>query len=178
MVDFPTRITAPNASKAVLDFIRHECPWMVDWTFYYRQIIYLDSARRAFTPAAATSQTLTLNTLFPKNVFPTNVDLRAGAAVRRITDPTGTGITDFDIRVGGTFDAGVDADGLLTITDIFGEGVGYSQTPGAANYDRRYESAFSPTVDLVSTGANLDVADLAGAFEVLIPWSPRRSHNA
>jgi hypothetical protein len=176
MPDFPTRIVSPQASKAVLDFIRHECPWAVDWVFWYRQIINLDAARRVFTAAAATSQVLTLNSLFPRNVFPRNVDLREGAKVRRIENPTGTGISDFDILVGGVFDAGTDADGLLTITDIFGEGEGYSETVGAANYARRYESEFSPTVTLQATGANLTALE-AGSFEVLIPWSPLRSYD-
>jgi hypothetical protein len=175
MPNWPTRIASARAAKDVLDFIRHECPWAVDWKFWYRQVIYLDDARRAFTPASDTTQSLDLNALFPNNTFPTNVDLLEGAKVRRIIDPTGTGITDFDIEVGGTFDSGADPNGLLTISDIFGEGAGYSETVAAAENNRHYESAFAPTVDLTSTGADLDVADLAGAFEVLIPWSPMRS---
>lgn len=178
MPDFPVNLQARESARDVLDFIRSHCPWPVKWKLYYKQVIYLDAARRAFTPAAAMSQTLALNTLFPNNTFPRNVDLRAGTKVKKITDGSGTGILSLDIEVGGTFDSGVDANGLLTSSSIYtGAGAGYLQTPAAAEYDEHYESAFLPSVTLTSTGANLDVSDLAGAFEVLIPWSPLERYS-
>lgn len=174
---FPIRLGSRSSNKDVLDFIRTFCPWAVDWKWWYRQVIYLDPARRVFTADADGSQVLTLNTLFPNNVFPENVDKREGARLKLLVPPSGGDITDVDVTLGGTFEnGGADPDGLVTITAIE-EGTataGYIVTPSAARYAREYESAFSPTLTITTTGGN--IADIEeGALEVLIPWSPLRS---
>lgn len=141
----------------------------------YQQIVTVSD----FTGAGATTQTLTLNTLFPKNVFPTEADLLAGATVENVVLPVGTSITALTIQLGGVFDAGTDADGLLTASNLLGSGAAVGDvlnTVGAANYANRYESAFSPTVLLTSTGANLS-ALTAISFKVIIPWTPRLARS-
>ena len=176
--DFPVNLQSAESSRDMLNFIRMYCPWAVKWKLYYRTIVYLDAARRVFAPAAAMAQTLDLNALFPNNTFPANVDLRAGAKLKLLEECSGTGILSLDAELGGTFDTGADPNGLVTSSDVFtGSGLGYRNTPAAAEYDDQYEAAFEPSLTLTSTGANLDVADLTGAIQVLIPWSPLERFN-
>ena len=176
MPDFPLKLTGRHAGP---DTIRALHQGRIKWPFkvelWYRQRITLDD----FTPAAATTQTLTLNSLFANNTFPATAILEEGCLVRNVALPTGTP-TALTITVGGTFDAGVDADGLLTTSNLLGGGAAAGDmlnTPAAANYARRYESAFSPTVFLSATGGNLNTLT-ALDIELLIPWTPRTELSA
>jgi hypothetical protein len=119
-----------------------------------------------FTPAAATTQTLTLNTLFPANPFPEHVE-RGLPLVWVEGQPRGPSITAFNIELG---DAG-DRDGLISSTNVYSAGDTYVQTVGAAEFTHRYEEAFSPTLYLAATGANISVLT---AFDlvVLIKFEP------
>lgn len=139
---------------------------------WYQQRITLAD----FSPTAGTTQTLTLNSLFPNNVFPTDVDLMEGAKVRINALPTGTP-TGLTLTFGGTFGGGVgaDADGLTTTSNVLGGGAAAGdvlQTPAAARYATRYEAAFSPTIFLTSSGGNLDTLTSLD-IEAFIPWTPR-----
>ena len=143
---------------------------------WYRQVVTVGD----FDGDADTDQVLTLNTLYPKNTFPEDVDLLEGASIVNRTLPVGTSLTAASLRLGGVFDAGTDDDGLVTVSNWLGSGAAVGDvlnTPSAANYANRYESAFSPQVRIVFTGANLSAAT-AGAFEVFIPWTPRPQRSA
>ena len=155
---------ARQANAAVLEYLR-TCPWAVEWKFWYHQIVNFDDTE--LTLPAATTYEIDLNALYTRNVFPEDVDILPGAKARRITDFAGGAISDFDVEVGDTGDP----NGLLTASDVFGEGAGYDVTPAAAEYARHYESAFAPTLTLTSAGANINVLT-AGACEVWIPWAP------
>lgn len=171
MADFPINLTGRHAGPDTLRaLMQGRIPWAFAPVFWYRQRIRLTD----FTPTAGTSQTLTLNSLFAKNVFPSNVDLEEGALVRNISLPTGTP-TGLTITVGGTYGVGVDADGHVTVSNLLGGGAAAGDiinTPAAARYARRPESAFSPTITLASSGGNLNTFT-AIDIEILIPWSPR-----
>jgi hypothetical protein len=134
---------------------------------WYRQVVRVGD----FVGEGDTDQLLTLNTLYPKNTFPTTVDLLEGASIVNLTLPVGTSLTAATLRLG---DAN-DDDGLVTVSNWLGSGAAVGDvlnTPSAAEYANRYEAAFSPQVRIVFTGANLSAAT-AGAFEVFIPWAPR-----
>ena len=177
MPDFPINLGSPSSHVDVLDYIESYCPYPVKWRLWWRQIIYLDAARRVFTPAAATTQTLTLNTLFPNNSFPANVDVLRGAKLRRIVDGAGGTISALTAQFGGTFTAGADPNGLLEASNIFtGAGAGYSETPAAAHFAGEYVANLNPTVLLTSTTGDLDELE-EGAFEVMIPWAPLRRYS-
>jgi hypothetical protein len=143
---------------------------------WYRQLVQVGD----FVGEGDSDQTLTLNTLYPRNTFPTDVDLLEGATVVNRTLPVGTSLTAASLRLGGVFAAGTDDDGLLTVSNWLGSGAAVGDvlnTPSAANYANRYEAAFSPQVRIVFTGAFLSAAT-AGAFEVFIPWTPRPERSS
>jgi hypothetical protein len=131
--------------------------------------------RGDFTAAAATSQNVSLHTVYPNNLFPTNVD-RSTPMIYVVTPLAGGSISASTITLG---DA-ADADGLITSTSIFTGVSGYlppnltSQVPNAAEYPDRFEAAFSPQFTLGSTGANLSTAT-AFEFVVMIKFSPSAS---
>lgn len=170
---FPVKFGHRGSARELFRALLHGLiPWAWRPRFWYRQVVTIDD----FTPEGDTDQLLTLNTLFPRNTFPTDVDLLEGTTVENIVLPAGTGITALTIRVG---DAG-DDDGLLTVSNLLGSGAAEGDilnTPGAAQYANRYESAFSPQVRLVSTGGNLS-ALTAISFEVCIPWTPRPQRSS
>ena len=171
MPDFPIKLTGRHAGPDTVRALHQgRIQWPLKMELWWSQLVTLAD----FTPDAATTQTLTLNTLFANNAFPAEAIILPGTLVRNVTLPTGTP-TALTLTVGGTFDAGVDADGLLTTSNLLGSGAAAGdmlQTTAAANYTGSYESAFSPTVFLTATGANLDTLT-AVSFEVLIPWTPR-----
>jgi roadblock/LC7 domain-containing protein len=143
---------------------------------WYRQVVTVGD----FVGEGDTDQTLTLNALYPRNTFPTDVDLLEGACIVNRTLPVGTSLTAATLRLGGVFAAGTDDDGLLTVSNWLGSGAAVGDvlnTPSAANYANRYEAAFSPQVRMVATGANWSAAT-AGAFEVFIPWTPRPQRSS
>jgi hypothetical protein len=140
--------------------------------FYYRQVVTVGE----FVGEGDADQLLTLNTLYPNNAFPADVDLLEGATVENLVLPVGTSITAVTVRLG---DAG-DDDGLLTVSNLLGSGAAVGDilnTPGAAQYANHYESAFSPQVRLVTTGGFLS-ALTAISFEVVIPWTPRPQRSS
>jgi len=139
---------------------------------WYRQVVEVGD----FVGEGDTDQLLTLNTLYPKNTFPTDVDLLEGACIVNRTLPVGASLTAATLRLG---DAN-DDDGLMTVSNWLGSGAAVGDvlnTPGAAEYANRYEAAYSPQVRIVFTGANLSAAT-AGAFEVFIPWTPRPERSS
>lgn len=138
----------------------------------YRCLVTVDD----FVGEGDTDQLLTLNTLFPKNAFPVDVDILEGTTVENVVLPVGTSITAVTIRVG---DA-ADDDELLTVSNLLGSGAAVGDildTPSAALYRNHYEAAFSPQVRLVTTGGNLS-ALTAISFEVMIPWTPRPQRSS
>jgi hypothetical protein len=136
----------------------------------YSQLVTVDD----FVGAAALTQALNLNALFPKNVFPAGargVDLLAGTTVENVVLPVGAGITSITIQLGDTFDP----NGLLTASNLLGGGAAVGDvlsTPGAAEYANRFESAYSPECLITAIGANLSLLT-AISFHVVIPWAPR-----
>jgi hypothetical protein len=173
MPDFPVRFGHRGSVRDVVRALQHGT---VKHAFRPR-LLYRQRVRVGdFTGEGDTDQLLTLNTLFPKNVFPTDVDLLAGATVENLVLPVGASVTAATLRLG---DAN-DDDGLLTVSNWLGSGAAVGDilnTPSAAEYANRYEAAFSPQVRIVFTGGNLSVAT-AGSFEVVIPWSPRAERSA
>lgn len=113
---------------------------------------------------ASLTQEVDLNVAFPQNTFPTNVQ-RLESYIRRVTDFSGGTISALTAQVGDTGDP----NGLLTATSVFtGVGAGYTETPAAAEFTQRLETAFVPTLLLTSTTANLDQLE-AGELWVCIP---------
>jgi hypothetical protein len=140
--------------------------------FWYRQVVTVGD----FVGEGDTDQLLTLNTLYPNNAFPTDVDLLEGATIENLVLPVGASVTAATLRLG---DAN-DDDGLVTVSNWLGSGAAVGDilnTPSAAEYANRYEAAFSPQVRIVFTGGNLS-AGTAGAFEVCIPWTPRPQRSS
>lgn len=100
-------------------------------------------------------------------MFPANVDILRGAAVKVRTNTTGT--TTCTAELGDTGDP----NGLLTASNLHtGSANRVIRTSGAAEYDVHAESAFIPTLTLVSTVENLSALS-AGAWDIEIPFAPR-----
>lgn len=139
----------------------------------YRQVVSFGD----FVGEGDTDQLLVLNTLFPNNTFPTDVDLLPGTTVENLVLPAGTSWTALTIRVG---IAAGDDDAFLTVSNLLGSGAAVGdilQTTGAASYGGAYYAALSPQVRLVSTGGNLS-AMTAGSFELVIPYTPRAQRSS
>jgi hypothetical protein len=131
---------------------------------WYRQVVTLDD----FDGAAATSQALALNTLFPNNVFPKHVLQMPGAMVRLLEVYAGPSVTEATAVLGITGTT----NGFLTSTNIFtGADLGVKQTPAASLYGGRFQAELSPLLTLATVGANISVLT-TGALEVLIPFTP------
>lgn len=173
MASFPVKF---GHRGSVIALFRALLYGLISWAwrprFWYRQVVTISD----FVGEGDTDQLLTLNTLFPRNAFPADVDLLEGATIENLVLPVGTSITAVTVRLG---DAG-DDDGLLTVSNLLGSGAAVGDvlnTPAAAQYANRYESAFSPQVRLVTTGGNLS-ALTAISFEVCIPWTPRPQRSS
>lgn len=122
-----------------------------------------------FTGDADGAQVLTFSTLFPNNPFPTNV-VRKQPLVYVRTPASGGTLSAVTIEFG---DVG-DPNGLLTSTSVFTGASGFLQTTGAAEFAPRFESAFSPTVDIATTDDN--VADISAMSLVfMIAFTPPAS---
>ncbi len=149
---FPVRIGARNGSNAgmIRSLKSNRVPHaMVGPFFWYQKFDIL----RAGTLDADTSQTFDLHTYNPANLFPANVirgvpmlyvgELFAGGTVAACTASIG--------------DAN-DPDGLHTAVDVFtGSALGYrANTVSAAEYARRFESAFIPTLTIDTTTGNVN----------------------
>jgi hypothetical protein len=162
-----------SAGDVVRALETNKIPHAVRLRHWYRQVVRVGD----FVGEGDTDQLLTLNTLFPKNTFPIDVDLLEGANIEIITLPVGASLTAATLRLG---DAN-DDDGLVTVSNWLGSGAAVGDilnTPGAAEYANRPEvSGFSPQVRIVATGANWSAAT-AGAFEVFIPWTPRPQRSS
>ena len=168
MPNFPIRLSgrhaAPETMRAMFSgLIQHAFIPKLWW----RQIVDVSD----FAGVGATTQELDLNVLFPNNSFPMNVDLDEGTHVRNLVLPVGTGISAVTIEVGDTGDP----DGLVTASNVLGSGAAAGdllQTTGAAQYARRPETAFVPTLTINTTGGNVN-AQTAFRVQVCIPWNPR-----
>lgn len=143
-------------------------PYPIRFRTWWHQRVRL----RDFTPAAATSQALNLNTLFPKNEFPPNVDLLEGHQIKIIALGAGSGITGITVRLGDTNDN----DGLLTASNVLGGGAAVGdilQTPAAAEYGNRPESNFVPLLTVATVGGGNISAFTQFDVEALICWTQR-----
>jgi hypothetical protein len=119
-----------------------------------------------FTGDADGDQTLTMSSLYPRNPFPTDVEVD-GAYVRRETNFTGGAVSACTFQAG---DAG-DTDALVTATSVFtGAGTHFS-TSGAAEFARHLESAFSPVGRILTTNGNVN-ALTAGSLLLCIRFRP------
>lgn len=154
MAQFPIKLGAKNGGNARI--IRglsngtFRQGFAGDW--WWIQRIRLVGRIQDFVGAAATSQVLTLNTLFPANPFPTDVH-RSVALIEVVSNAVGPSITQLAVILG---DA-ADDNGLLTTTNTIAAAGTTLQTTGAAEFADQYEAAFSPILTLTSTGANLSV---------------------
>jgi hypothetical protein len=108
---------------------------------------------RAGTLDADGDQTFDLHTYNPYNLFPANV-LRGPAVLRPLTNFAGGSISALTGQLG---DAG-DTDGLVTASALHNTAGTAIGTPLAAEYATRPESAFIPTLRLLSTGGNVSAA--------------------
>jgi hypothetical protein len=139
----------------------------------YRQVVSFGD----FVGEGDTDQLLVLNTLFPSNTFPTDVDVLPGTTVENLVLPAGTSWSALTIRVG---IAAGDDDAFLTVSNLLGSGAAVGdilQTPAAAVYGGLHYPALSPQVRLVATGGNLS-AMTAGRFELVIPFTPRAQRSS
>lgn len=139
----------------------------------YRQVVTMAD----FVGEGDTDQLLVLNTLFPNNTFPTDVDLLPGTTVENLVLPAGTGWSALTIRVG---IAAGDDDAFLTVSNLLGGGAAVGnilQTTAAAGYGGLYYAALSVQVRLVATGGNLS-AKTAGSFEIVMPYTPRAERSS
>jgi hypothetical protein len=170
---FPVRFGHRGSARDMFRALLHGLiPWAWRPRFWWRQVVRVDD----FVGEGDTDQLLTLNTLYPKNTFPTDVDLLEGATIENLVLPVGASVTAATLRLG---DAN-DDDGLVTVSNWLGSGAAVGDilnTPAAAEYANRYEAAFSPQVRIVLTGGNLS-ALTAGQFEVCIPWTPRAQRSS
>lgn len=149
--------------------IRHN----MDEVFWWRQRVRLAD----LTLPAATTGTFNFDTLYPSNAFYDNVQLRPGGHIYVIENGEGGDISALTIAMGGEFEAGTDADGILSATAIFlAATIGTKlSTPAAAEYNTETnEPDFTATFTLASTSANLDELEQL-EFEAFIPYSPLRS---
>ncbi|MCA9656360.1 MAG: hypothetical protein KC501_41020 [Myxococcales bacterium] len=129
-----------------------------------------------FTPAAATSQVIDLNSIrffppFPQQVRATDPVIRRlpGTYAFVKTGIAGTGITDADIEVGDS----VDPNGLLTVSPAYDGDEGLvAATPAAAENAAREETDFAPTLRVALTGGGLMTAINQGEIYVYIPFEP------
>ena len=166
---FPITIStkAPGTSNAkILNAIRSgRVPYTMGNRYWWKCRVQAGD----FTGEADGDQTLDLNVLYPTGAFPANVLRLPGTFVRIDTGIGGGTITDADIEVG---DAG-DPNGLLTVTPAFeGTDEGLFSTPAAAeNDDGRVETAFAPTLRILTTGDETDDID-AMDVTVFIPFMP------
>jgi hypothetical protein len=121
--------------------------------------------------AAATSQTIALNTLQAADPFP--VDVIRGQAFAVLDERfSGGSVSDATMILG---DAG-DDNGLIVITDglIFtGDPLGVLQSPSAAEFAHRVEPSFGPQAIIAATGDNV-VNFAAGLVTVCIFYMPLR----
>lgn len=168
MPDWPINLSSPGANPATIRALKSGAiKWCMRPRCWWSQRV----RRRDFTGVGATTQALALNTLFPKNRFPRNVDLLEGHQIQIIALAAGTAITAASLRLG---DLG-DNDGLVTSSPILGGGAAVGQilqTPGAAQYANRPEDDFGPLLTVDTTGgftSALTVFDV----EVHICWTPR-----
>lgn len=162
---FPIRLGPKGTSNArVLNALRSgRIPYAAGWRYWHHFRVQAGD----FTGDADTDQTLDLNVLYPANAFPANVLRLSGAYLRIDTGFSGGAVTDVDFEVG---DAG-DPNGLLTITPGFTGDEGLFTTPAAAEYAARIETAFAPTLRVVTTTANVSELD-TGDVSVFIPFMP------
>lgn len=98
-----------------------------------------------------TSTTVSLNGVYTTNTFPTNVK-RAGAAIYLRTAFSGGTVDGCTVDLG---DAG-DVDELLDGVDVFtGATAGwYDTTAGVSRDVQNYESAYAPTLTIITTTGN------------------------
>lgn len=138
---------------------------------------YVQRVTHAHFTDADTSQVLTLNTLFPNNVFPTDVWLTLGpwAYVDVVELFVATSLTDADIILG----VSGDTNGLVEVQAVeTGQALGRRFAPGtlyaAATLD---QTAMSPLLQMDTVGAN--VADFtAGILDIYIPYVLMPSRRA
>ena len=165
---FPVKFGHRGSARDMFRALAHGLiPYAWRPRFWYRQVVTVGD----FVGEGDTDQLLTLNTLYPNNAFPTDVDLLEGATIEVRALPVGSGVTAATLRLGDDDDD----DGLVTVSNWLGSGAAVGDilnTPAAAEYANHYEAAFSPQVRIVLTGGNLS-ALTAGSFEVCIPWTPR-----
>lgn len=117
---------------------------------------------------ADTSQVLTLNTLFPENPFPANVQLLRQAYFDLREVFAAPAMTDLDFILGITGNT----NGLVEVTAAeTGQSLGY-KCPGGDLYVTAtlFQAAMSPLLQADSVGANLS-ACTTGVLDIYIPYT-------
>lgn len=163
MTDFPINIQPRGRSNPMIirDLKSGRIGYPVGFTYHARFRVRFGVGD--FTPLAATSQELDLNTIYPAQAFPTNVHRMPGTFLRVETAPTGGGVGSASAEVGDTGDP----NGLLTATSILTVGLKNS-TPAAAENVGRVEAAFLPTLT-VTFDVNVDTIT-GGVVLVFVPY--------
>lgn len=140
--------------------VRHAVVPVLEWS------VLLDVADGILTESDG-SQELDLNTLFPRNTFPTNV-MRMECYARLIQVFAGGAISAGTVTIGVTGTA----DGFLTSTNIFtGATLGMKETVAASLRAPRFEAALAPVAVITSTTANV-TAYTTGKLLIGIRYSP------
>jgi len=145
-----------------------EFPWMERPPFVWE----VEIAVGDFTGAAATSQALDLDALYPGRPFIDDVYLEPGAELILLTAFAGGAVSACTAELGDTDDP----NGLVTASNVFTGATLESPivTPAAAQYALRPETGFLPLLTLRTTNANVS-ALTAGRLLARIPFTPFRS---
>lgn len=149
-----------GANQRLLEYLRSGgigavCSPCFIWS---QRFIYSDFA------AAATSKSITVNTTFANNAFPTGV-LRGRAVIDLVTHLSGGSVTSAALDVGDAGTADEVFDGLNVFT---GAGAGYKFDLDEAASAPQPEAAWSPTV-LLACSHNTNTLT-AGEFILHVPY--------
>jgi len=122
----------------------------------------------AVSGAIATTNTGTVTLGGVGNYFPANVKVDGAIANVSTAFDVASGTPTITMVLGGTFDAGADADGLMTSSSLATAAV--LETPSAASFGKHFESAFPPVV--VITSDVLFTTLVQGEVSVMIHYTP------
>jgi len=162
---FPIKITPRGSSnRRIIQALKSgRISYPMGLTYWTKYVVRFGAGD--FAPAAATTQTLDLNTVYPNQAIPVDVFRLPGTFLRAYDPIAGGTIADSDAEVGE--DGGAN-DSLLTISNIASIDI-VDSTPGATDNDGRTEETFAPSFTVMLAGGNVDAA-VSGRIGVFIPY--------
>ena len=158
---FPIRIGARNGSNGgvVRALKSNRVPHGFAPRFWWYQRFVISSAG---TLDADTDQEFDLHTYNANNLFPANVE-RTLPLVYLVTPFTGGLVSACTYEAG---DAN-DPNGLHTAVSVFTGSGWLANTTGAAEYARRLEAAFIPSITIRTTTANVNALTAGTLWQVI-----------